>query len=311
MKKTQTLIITLITLLIGIFSYSQVNAAELDSPVMTLGSSLTQNQRQGTIDTLSAKIKGENYSTITVTGDNLVKYLNPSGSNFTSASGVWSSALIVPANSGSGINVTILNYNGNKTITTITENQYRNAALTAGISDANIYVTSATPIDGSGALAGIYSAYSKNGESLNQSQVTAAQDEMNTLSEINQENKGKDGYTDQQLNNAIAGAKSDMADKGPNITVNEITNIVNTQINNNGLQDSITTEQRQQIITVLTKVRDSGALKNSNFKDQAKKLSNDIQKSAANIFDKLNTKENRNFLQKLWDNVVSFFTNLF
>ncbi|MGR3742379.1 DUF1002 domain-containing protein [Companilactobacillus sp. DQM5] len=311
MKKTKFLFI--LTLLItGIFSFTtNAKAADLNKPVMTLGTSLTQSQKQGTIDVLSSQIKNQDYSQLTVDGSTLVQYLNPSGSNFTNNSGVWSSALIVPSNRNSGINVQILDYNGNKNITTITADQYKNAALTAGISDANIYVTSAVPIDGSGALAGVYAAYAQNGNSLNQEQVSAAQDEMSTLSQINQENKNKDNYSDQQLNNAIAGTKSDMAKKGPNITVNEITNIVNTQISNNGLENSITDTQRQQIVKTMVTIRDSGALNNNNFKNQADKLSNNIKKSASNIFDKLNTKENRNFLQKLWDNIVSFFKGLF
>ncbi|MCT6903782.1 MAG: DUF1002 domain-containing protein, partial [Lactobacillus sp.] len=178
-----------------------------DLPVVCLGTSLTETQKTGTLKTLSEPLKGASYQTITITGADLVKYLNPSGANFTTNSGVWSSAMIEKTASGNGINVHILDYQGRNNITTITSDQYKNAALTAGISDANIYVTSAVPIDGSGALAGVYAAYSKTGENLNQSQVNAAQDEINTLSKITKENKDKDGYSDAQLNNAVAGAK--------------------------------------------------------------------------------------------------------
>lgn len=252
-----------------------------------------------------------NYSTLTVNGDTLVKYLNPSGSSFTSNSGVWSSALIEPTSSGSGINVNIVNYNGKNNITTITADQYRNAALTAGIADANIYVTSATPIDGSGALAGIYAAYQKDGNSLNQSQVNAAQNEMGVLSGITQANKGTDGYTDQQLNNAVAGMKSDLAKAGTNVSKTEITNIVNNNLQQNNLQNIINNNQKTQLINLMVQIKDSGALKNSNFKQQAQKLSSDITSKAKNIFDKLNTQENRNFIQKIWDGIVSFFKGLF
>lgn len=311
MKKTKLLFLTLTALALGIFSTNTAKADDWDQPVMTLGTSLTADQKQGTIDVLSSKINNNNFQQLTVNGDTLVQYLNPSGSSFTSNSGVWSSAAIEKTSSGSGINVQILDYNGKNNITTITADQYKNAALTAGISDANIYVTSATPIDGSGALAGVYAAYSKNGDSLNQSQVSAAQNEMGTLSDINQANKDKDGYSDEQLNNAIAGAKSEMAKEGSNITVNEITNIINNQININHLDNVITDAQRQKIVQTMVAIRDSGALNNSNFKDQANKLSNNIKKSAGDIFNKLNTSQNRNFLQKIWDGIVSFFQSLF
>lgn len=281
-----------------------------ETPVVTLGTSLTSEQKSGTLKTLTAPLNGGNYQTMTITGNDLVKYLNPSGDNFTTSSGVWSSAMIQKTSSGSGINVKILPYNGHDNITTITANQYKNAALTAGISDANIYVTSATPIDGSGALAGVYAAYARNGQALNQNQVNAAQDEMGTLSGITQQNKNKKGYSDAQLNNAIAGAKQQMAKQGQNISDSQIRNIVNNQININHLGNTINNNQKQQIINILIEIRDSGALKNSNFKSQASTLSKQIQNNAKGIFDKFNTPANQNLLQQIINSIINFFQSL-
>lgn len=301
----------LATFVAGIFAISQNTVYADETPVVTLGSSLTESQKSGTLKTLTAPLNGANYQTITVTGSDLVKYLNPSGDNFTTNSGVWCSAMIQKTSAGSGINVKILDYDGKNNITTITANQYKNAALTAGISDANIYVTSAIPIDGSGALAGVYAAFAKNGDALNQKQVNAAQDEMNTLSGITRENKSKDGYSDAQLNNAVAGAKSDMAKIGNNISDSQIRDIVNNQIKINHLGNTINNNQKNQIVNILIEVRDSGALKNKNFKAQAAELSKQIEKNAQNIFNKFNTPENRNWFQQIWDSVVNFFSHLF
>lgn len=314
MKKLMTMFSALlISGLISVltFPFSHTVRADDDTPVVTLGTSLTNSQRQGTIDTLTQSLNGASYRTITITGSDLVKYLNPSGADFTNNSGVWSSALIQKTASGSGINVHILPYNGHNNITTITANQYKNAALTAGISDANIYVTSANPIDGSGALAGVYAAYAKTGDSLNQSQINAAQDEMNTLSSITEQNKGKDGYSDAQLNNAIAGAKAEMAKQGNNITNSEIKNIVNNQINVNHLGDTITNNQKEQIVNLLITIKNSGALKNKNFAQQANKLTDQIQSGAKNIFSKFNTPETRNWFQQLIDNIINWFRGIF
>lgn len=310
-KSLRILIISCIALLIGGLPTTMAQADDWQTPVMTLGASLTNSQRQGTIDVLSSKINNRNFQQVAVNGNTLVQYLNPAGADFTSNSGVWSSALIEKTGRGSGINVEILKYNGRNNITTITANQYRNAALTAGISDANIYVTSATPIDGSGALAGVYAAFAQNGEQLNQSQVTAAQDEMGTLSKINNQNQGQNGYSDAQLNNAVAQAKRQMAQIGPNITVNQITNIVNNTINDNHLQNVITNNQKQQIINLMIKIRDSGALKDNNFKQQASKVSSIIKDNAHAIFNKVNTPENQNLLQQIWQNIVNFVSGFF
>lgn len=311
MKKFITLLTAMLLSVVAMISFTKPVLADDDTPVVTLGTSLTDAQKQGTLKTLTAPLNGGNYQTITVTGSDLVKYLNPSGDNFTTSSGVWSSAMIQKTSSGSGINVKILDYDGKNNITTITANQYKNAALTAGISDANIYVTSAIPIDGSGALAGVYAAYAKNGNALNQKQVNAAQDEMNTLSGITQDNKNKKSYSDAQLNNAVAGAKNEMAKQGQNITDSQIRDIVNNQININHLGDTINNNQKNQIVNLLIEIRDSGALKDGNFKQQASKLSSQIQNGAKNIFNKFNTQENRNWLQNLWDQIVKFFSGLF
>ena len=313
MKKTIKILTAILFSAVATILVGQNNLvlADDDTPVVTLGTSLTDSQKDGTLKTLTAPLNGGNYQTITVTGSDLVRYLNPSGDNFTTSSGVWSSAMIQKTSSGSGINVKILDYNGRNNITTITANQYKNAALTAGITDANIYVTSAIPIDGSGALAGVYAAYAKNGNALNQKQVNAAQDEMNTLSGITQDNKNKKGYSDAQLNNAVAGAKSEMAKQGQNISDSQIRDIVNNQININHLGNTINNNQKNQIINLLIEIRDSGALKSSDFKGQASKLSSQIENSAKNIFNKFNTPENRSWLQQLWDSIVNFFSHMF
>lgn len=313
MKKTIKILTAILFSAVATILVGQNNLvlADDDTPVVTLGTSLTDSQKDGTLKTLTAPLNGGNYQTITVTGSDLVRYLNPSGDNFTTSSGVWSSAMIQKTSSGSGINVKILDYNGRNNITTITANQYKNAALTAGITDANIYVTSAIPIDGSGALAGVYAAYAKNGNALNQKQVNAAQDEMNTLSGITQDNKNKKGYSDAQLNNAVAGAKSEMAKQGQNISDSQIRDIVNNQININHLGNTINSNQKNQIVNLLIEIRDSGALKSSDFKGQASKLSSQIENSAKNIFNKFNTPENRSWLQQLWDSIVNFFSHMF
>lgn len=312
MKKVKSILIITVLLfggLLGMNLPKQIVQAD-DSPVICLGTSLTDNQRQGTIKALSNPLNDNSYHTITITGQDLVQYLNPSGANFTNTSGVWSSAMIQKTAQGSGINVHILDYQGHNNITTITANQYKNAALTAGITDANIYVTSAVPIDGSGALAGVYSAYSKNGKNLNQSQVNAAQDEMGTLSKITKENQNKKGYSDAQLNNAVAGAKQEMGKIGNNVSDSQIHDIVNNQININHLGDVINNNQKEQIINILIKIRDSGALKDHHFKDQADALSKNIEKNAKGIFDKINTTENRNLFEQIWDAITSFFSGL-
>lgn len=311
-NKLKYILPIVMTAILGLSAHSVfADSNTWDKPVATLGKSLSSTQKSETLSTLQNAANITDSDELTVTGSTLVKYLDQNQQTFNANSNVYSSALIQKNNSNTGINVKIVDFNGSNNITTITANQYKNAALTAGVTNATIYVTSAVPIDGSGALAGVYAAFAENGETLNQSQVTAAQDEMSTLSDITQANKGTDGYTDSQLNNAVTGAKKDMANKGDNLTVNQITNIVNNQLEQNNLTTIINNNQKTQIINLLVKIQDSGALKSDDFKNQAGKLMDNIQSNAKNVFDKLNTESNRNFIQKLFDSIGNFFKNLF
>lgn len=311
-NKLKYILPVVMTAILGLSAHSVfADSNTWDKPVATLGTSLSSTQKSETLSTLQNAANITDSDELTVTGSTLVKYLDQNQQTFNANSNVYSSALIQKNNSNTGINVKIIDFNGKNNITTITANQYKNAALTAGVTNATIYVTSAVPIDGSGALAGVYAAFAENGESLNQSQVTAAQDEMSTLSDITQANKGTDGYTDSQLNNAVTGAKKDMANKGDNLSVNQITNIVNNQLEQNNLTTIINNNQKTQIINLLVKIQDSGALKSDDFKNQAGKLMDNIQSNAKNVFDKLNTESNRNFIQKLFDSIGNFFKNLF
>lgn len=291
--------------------------AEADSlnglPTVTVGKSLSSGQRKETIAILTQEISGQNYTTFTVTGNDLVKYLNPSGDNFTTTSGVWSSALIVKTDSEPGIRVKILPYNGQTTITTITADQYKNAALTAGIENADIYITSPVAIDGSGALAGIYAAYAAKGKKLNQDQINAAQDEINTLSSINQNNRNKSNFSDAKLNRAIVGAKKDMAQKGGTLSDDQIRDIINNQIKINHLGNTINNNQINEIVKLLEEVQGSGSLKNKSFVGNAQALSHDFQnmKNKIKSQNNSNVSHNNNFLNDLWNQIVGFFNKLF
>lgn len=292
--------------------------AEADSlnglPTVTVGKSLSSGQRKETIAILTQEISGQNYTTFTVTGNDLVKYLNPSGDNFTTTSGVWSSALIVKTDSEPGIRVKILPYNGQTTITTITADQYKNAALTAGIENADIYITSPVAIDGSGALAGIYAAYADKGKKLNQDQINAAQDEINTLSSINQNNRNKSNFSDAKLNRAIVGAKKDMAQKGGTLSDDQIRDIINNQIKINHLGNTINNNQINEIVKLLEEVQGSGSLKNKSFVGNAQALSHDFQNIKNKILksqNNSNVSHNNNFLNDLWNQIVGFFNKLF
>src|SRR5699024_10647207 len=111
------------------------------------------------------------------TGDDLVTYLGyDSGSTASMISSV-----LVQKTGKSGVMVDIITP---ENITMITEEQYVNAAITAGVEDVNIEVASIRPVTGESALTGVYKALDVNGEELDQDRMEVAQEELETTSEI-------------------------------------------------------------------------------------------------------------------------------
>ena len=69
-------IITACALFLGLgLAAGRVSAAEDTTPVITLGTSLTASQKQGTLDVLKGALSdSSSYNTLTVTGSDLVTY---------------------------------------------------------------------------------------------------------------------------------------------------------------------------------------------------------------------------------------------
>ena len=115
---------------------------------IALGNALTDDQKQQTLNSLGQVKEVPIYTT---DGNDLMDYI--SKTDFNAQWKVYSSVHLETKAKGEGIEVEIATP---ANITSITANQYKNAAQTAGITDAKITVASVIPIDGSGALAGVY-----------------------------------------------------------------------------------------------------------------------------------------------------------
>ncbi|AMB99521.1 hypothetical protein AWM75_05700 [Aerococcus urinaehominis] len=230
---------------------------------------------------------------------------------------VYSSAYITPAKNDGKISVEIVTP---ETITDITPLQYQNAALTAGAVDVDIKVASAVPVDGSGALAGVYKAFADAGYTLDDQAVSVAQDELVVTSSINQENQGKEGYSDEVLNAAIAEIKTEVdqakAENNGEITIDQIQVIVNNVVNNYNLQDVLSQENIQSIINYMQNF--SQIELTDEQREQIRNLGQEIASQGGQLFDKAKTawdNADKEQLakdgQSIWDAISNFFRTLF
>ncbi len=315
MKRIKTKIITVFlaaVLMLIPLGTNQVKAAKVAKPVFAYGESLTDEEIEETRRLLGA---GDDATEIEV----MINELNGLLHNDYPYYQVYSSVYIAPNNDAEGINVEIKTPS---TITTITETQYENAAITAGATNVDITVASVKAVDGSGALAGVYKAYQAEGNELPQVNVRVAQKELEVTSEINEENKDKEGYSDDLLNAAIAEIKAQIQkekeEAGGNTNNININNIVNTIINNYNLQNILSQQNVQQIENLMndfSSIEFTQEQKNAisefgqNLVNKGGELLDQARASWDNIDEE--TKENvGNFFTNLWDAIVQFFNSI-
>lgn len=148
MKIKRWLVLALLAVFI-IPSVALADAAPGDK-IVTLGEDLTEQQKQ---DLLKEMDVSADVETITVSNEEEHQYLGEYISKAQIGSKAISSTKITIGEKGSGLNVET-----NK-INWVTEEMYANALTTAGVTDADIYVTAPFEVSGTAALTGILKAY--------------------------------------------------------------------------------------------------------------------------------------------------------
>ena len=315
MRKKTAILLTSATMALGLAAFAPSVLADKVAiePKFTYGETLTPEQFEKTRDELGVDNDAEEIQV-------RVNELNDLLNDDYPYQQVYSSAYITPADNNGAISVEILTPD---TITAITERQYENAALTAGAVDVDIKVASAVPVDGSGALAGVYKAFDASGEGLNDQAVSVAQDELNLTSQITQENKDKEGYSDDLLNAAIAEIKTTIEDKkeenGGSISSDDIQVIVNNVVNNYNLENVISAENITAIENQMNKFSELEL--SDEQRDQIRNFGEQLQKTGGDLLNKAKTawentgpeqkKEMKNEATSIWQQIKDFFNDLF
>ncbi|UOE95710.1 DUF1002 domain-containing protein [Alkalihalobacillus sp. LMS39] len=118
--------------------------------VVTLGADLSEQQRTQILNEMGVS---QDIDVIPVTNEEEHQYLGNYISRSVIGNKTFSSAKITIGEEGSGLNVETNNINW------VSEAMYANALITAGIKDADIYVTAPFAVSGTGALTGLIKAY--------------------------------------------------------------------------------------------------------------------------------------------------------
>ncbi len=309
MKKLITLLFSAVLLL-----SMPVMAAEVDQSkvvnidasksIIALGADLSAEQRATVLSLMDVtEADLANYQVITITNDMEHQYLDAYLDASVIGSKSLSSVKITPAESGHGVLVTTKNINY------CTTGMYRNALLTAGVSDADILVVGPTEISGTAALIGAIKGYeAMSGESVSDTTLDTAMNELITTGEIAMQDADS-----QDIEELIAFVKAKVAAGGLD-SDDQIRSAIEEGEDKFGV--TLTEDEINQIIAIMQKINQLGLDPNvlvaqaedlySKFgKDFLKNLDTDaiakeVAKSAAS-----------GFFAKIGDAIKGFFAGLF
>lgn len=266
----------------------KVNAeAIVDDTIITLGESLSASQRDWVLERVEAPAGIEPIITTAADED---KYLGDAVPQAQRGGGMYSSARI-KLTDGTGLDIKTEN------VTWVTEDMYANALVTAGVTDADIYITSPIRVTGTSALTGIMKAYdqtaAETGIQLSEERKDLAQEELAVTSEIGK-TVGQEDVAG--LMNEI---KAEIANKAPETNI-EIRDIVIQVLNQNNVQLSDT--QLTQLTTLFENMQqanlDWGA------------ISNGLQGAGQDVQAFLETEEVQGFFARLFEALSNFFKSL-
>lgn len=235
---------------------------------------------------------------VEIVGTDVDNYLGLSG---TSTSSLISSVLVERTSNGSGVQVNLANPDN---ITTITEQQYSNAAITAGVEDVNIDVASIRQATGESALTGVYKAFEANGESLDNDRMQVAQEELEVTSDIEQ-NMNEEQST--QFNQVIINIKQTInnyyEDNGQAPTEEEIRQIIDDLITEYNLTNAVNGDQINNLIVLFQDYANTDAINSEAVQEQLSQLSDRIGQIWNDV-------EESGILERIWNAIVEFFQNI-
>lgn len=258
--------------------------------VVTLGADLSQEQRQQMLNEMD--VDANAVQVLEVTNEEEHQYLGNYISKATIGSRAISSAKITKTEKGSGINV------DTKNITDISNSIYANAMVTAGVTDADVYVTAPFDVSGTAGLTGILKAFeTAMGEEISEEQKQVANEEMVKTSELGEK------YGDEKIAELMMRLKEELAKNKPE-NKDEMRQLViniagDLNINLNDADTDLITDLLMRI---------------SQLDIDWNQLGNQVDKIRNNLDTILDSQETRNFIEKALDflkSIIDWFGSLF
>ena len=271
-------------------------------PILAHGANLSNDQLNQVRNILG--ITDTEFDSVTVTGADMVHFLGSGNPN----ASMYSSALITRRASGEGVEVSILTPNN---ITRVTEVQYANAMITAGVADALVEIAAPFPVTGEAALTGIYKAFDERGYELDSDRMEVAQQELEITSSIAQELANNPDFDSENLDAVLLEIKNNLAEAydsaGSIAGDEEVQRIVREALENNELDDIISPEQMQRIAGFASRFQLTDAIRSPEFRDQLTNLADRIGMDVGSLLNSVSRDQAMGFFAR----IANWFRNLF
>lgn len=277
-----------------IFAASSSDSDAVDElwgkPTVVYGGGLSDDNVNEMASTFG--VTRSNTKELVTTGDAVSKYL---GTGSVDTSSLVSCVKVEKKSSGTGVNVEIATP---ANITRVTETQYANAAITAGVSDVDIVVASLTKATGESALTGVYMALEANGETVDTERSEVAQSELETTNSIAQNNADNSDFNTNDLDQALIDIKTELAElkqkQGETATADQVREIVTDCLSKYNLDDILSQDDINKLIEFAQKYQNTSAIDSKEVLKQLKSLSGNISEflssdQAQGVIDKIVT----------------------
>lgn len=277
-------------------------------PTVTIGADLSEEQKNTIFKFFN--VDPQQVSVVEINHEQEKAALEGLVSNDIIGTRTLSCAYILPTNKG-GLVVKTANLNW------VTEGMIAQALLTSGVENCQVLATAPFNVSGTGALAGILTAYEKStGEALDEDKKELANEELVLTAELTDEyeelNSGAETEDGVKVSTYIMEALSEMKKEAlnGNLTEEEAKKIVDKYAKLYGLDLS------EELYNKLVNYLQSFSKKNyaASFKESLSSLTERINLGFnvnINIDADGAAEKAGNFFQKIWRGICNFFKNLF
>ena len=262
----------------------QVSAAE--SGVLALGANLSDSQKAEVYAQMGITAEqAASYQTIYITNDMEHQYLDASLGASVVGTHSLSSVLLIPQESGAGLNVETHNINY------CTISMYRNALLTAGVEDAKVIVAAPSPMSGA---VKAYETYS--GTTVSDSVLETAADELVLTGQLSED------LDSEKISDLIAYLKQQIAENHLD-DPDKLADLVRQAAEEMGI--TLTDEQVSQIVDLLLKLSKLD-IDPDKLAKQAKELYNKLESLGITVDKEKVGNFITNFVSSIWELIQSF-----